>query len=72
MYKIIDFKTKESVVPRDLVFTGANAQPWEIVMDMDLVKSRINTSHFKSSPPLTTKYLPLLPIKDQSLSLIHI
>ncbi len=66
MYKIIDFKTKESVVPRDLVFTGANAQPWEVVMDMDLVKSRINTSHFKSSPPMTTKYLPLLPIKDQS------
>jgi len=66
MYKIIDFKTKKSVTPRDLVFTGANAQPWEVVMDMDLVKSRISPSHFKSSPPLSTKYLPLLPIKDQS------
>ncbi len=66
MYSIIDFKTKKTVTPRDLVFTGANAQPWEIVMDMDLVKSRISPSYFKSSPPLSTKYLPLLPIKDQS------
>lgn len=65
MFILRDFKTKEIVKPKNLVFTGDDT-PWEVVMDLEQVKSRINPMYFKASPPLANKYLPLMPIKDHS------
>jgi threonine synthase len=65
MYKIVDYKSRAEVHPSNLVFTGADA-PWEVVMDMDMTRARINEDYFRASPPLVSKYLPFLPVKDQS------
>lgn len=65
MYHLIDFKTKQRVNPSNLVFTG-DENPWEVVMDLDEIKSRINIDYFKKSPPFVSKYLPFMPIKDFS------
>ncbi len=65
MYYLADFKTKERVTPTNMVFTGEDG-PWEVVMDIESIKRRVNPSYFKVSPPLVTKYLPLMPIKDYS------
>lgn len=65
MYVLRDFKTKKTVQPKNLVFTGDDT-PWEVVMDLEQVKSKINPMYFKASPPLANKYLPLMPIKDHS------
>ena len=63
MYKLVDFKTRAPVEPGNFVFTGAEG-PWEVVMDLDRVRSKVNVEYFKKSPPLISKYLPLMPIKD--------
>ncbi len=64
MYQIIDFITKKQVLPESLIFTGET--PWEIRMDMEKVKGRLNLDYFKISPPGLSKYLPLMPIKASS------
>ena len=61
MYKIVDFVTKETVKPQGLVFTGDNG-PWEIQMDLENIKSKINLDYFRSAHPCLAKYLPLMPI----------
>lgn len=63
MYKIIDFVTKKEVKPSDLVFTGEK-NPWEIVMDMEIIKSKINLDYFVSTSPRFAKYLPFMPIQN--------
>lgn len=65
MYYLRDFVSKETVHPNDLVFTGETT-PWEIIMDLDLIKSKINLEYFRQSPPSLLKYLPLLPIEKQA------
>lgn len=65
MYHLVNFKTKERVTPRSLVFTGKES-PWEVVMDLDLVKTKIHLDYFKQVHPCLAKYLPLLPIKDHT------
>lgn len=65
MYYIRDFVTKEVVNPSNLVFTG-ETNPWEIIMDLDSIKSKMNLDYFRSSPPNLLKYLPLLPITQQA------
>ncbi|MDD3266145.1 MAG: threonine synthase [Burkholderiales bacterium] len=65
MYYLRDFVTKERVNPTNMVFTGETT-PWEVVMDLDEVKSKINLDYFRQSPPNILKYLPLLPIKKQT------
>ncbi|MEN9946828.1 MAG: threonine synthase [Pseudomonadota bacterium] len=65
MYYLRDFVTKKVVNPDNLVFTGETT-PWEVVMDMDLIKNKINLDYFRNSPPNLLKYLPLLPITQQA------
>lgn len=65
MYHFINFKTKEKVFPESLVFTGTDA-PWEVVMDLETIKTKIHLDYFKEEPPCLAKYLPLLPIKNHS------
>lgn len=65
MYYLRDFVTKETVNPSNLVFTGETT-PWEVVMDLDSIKSKMNLDYFRQSPPNLLKYLPLLPITRQA------
>ncbi|MCB0335223.1 MAG: threonine synthase [Bdellovibrionales bacterium] len=65
MFKVVDYKTQAEVTPRGLVFTGEDC-PWEIKMDIEQVRSRINLDYLTSSPPSLSKYLPFLPIQDWS------
>lgn len=65
MYHLVNFKTKEKVFPKSLVFTGKDA-PWEVVMDLKTIKTKIHLDYFKDAPPCLAKYLPLLPIKDHT------
>lgn len=65
MYYLRDFVSKEVVNPTNLVFTGETT-PWEIVMDLDAIKSNLNLDYFRQSPPNLLKYLPLLPITKQA------
>lgn len=65
MYQLRDFVTKQSVSASNLVFTGEK-NPWEVVMDLDEIKSKINHEYFQKSPPYVSKYLPFLPIKNYS------
>ncbi len=69
MFKIIDFVTKNAVKPRSLVFAGEK-NPWEVVMDMDLIKSQL-PEDFRETRPQLSKYLPFMPIqsKEQFVSL---
>jgi len=62
-YFLRDFLTKETVTPKNFVFSGDKG-PWEVVMDLEKIKSTINEDYFRSSPPLVSKYLPLLPVND--------
>lgn len=63
MHHLINFKTKEQVKPDNFIFAAENV-PYEVVIDLDLVRSQINIDYFKKSPPFVSKYLPLMPIKD--------
>ncbi len=63
MYQLIDFFNKKPVKATDLVFTD-NETPWEILMDLDLVKDKLALDDFKLKTPKLTKYLPLMPIKN--------
>ena len=65
MYYLRDFVTKETVNPSNLVFAGETT-PWEVVMDLDSIKSKMNLDYFRQSPPNLLKYLPLLPITQQA------
>ncbi len=65
MYYLRDFVTKETVNPSNLVFTGETT-PWEVVMDLDSIKGKMNLDYFRQSPPNLLKYLPLLPITQQA------
>ncbi|MCB0330156.1 MAG: threonine synthase, partial [Bdellovibrionales bacterium] len=64
-HELRDFVTKERVATDNLVFTGEK-NPWEVVIDLDEVRARINPAYFRSSPPLNSKYLPFMPIKNFS------
>ena len=65
MYYLRDFVSKKTVNPTNLVFTGETT-PWEVVMDFEEIKSKINLDYFRLSPPNLLKYLPLLPIEQQT------
>jgi threonine synthase len=65
MYYIQDFETKLRVNPSNLVFTGEKG-PWEVVMDIDEIRSKINPDYFRKAPPYASKYLPFMPIRDYS------
>jgi len=65
MYHLVDFNTKERVFPKSLVFTGKDS-PWEVVMDLESIRTKIHLDYFKEAPPCLAKYLPLLPLKDHT------
>ncbi|GAB4391383.1 MAG: hypothetical protein Tsb005_00930 [Gammaproteobacteria bacterium] len=65
MYRVIDFVTKTEVKPHDLVFAGEK-NPWEVIMDLELVEQKINKDYFQSALPKLAKYLPLMPIRKPS------
>jgi len=65
MYTLVDFKSRELVAPDGLVFSGIDS-PWEVVMDMTLIKEKINKDYFATKPPCLAKYLPFMPIKNPS------
>ena len=64
MYYLADFKSKEKVRPTNLVFTGENNAPWEVIMDFAEITSKINIDYFRKSPSYVSKYLPFLPVRD--------
>lgn len=61
MFHLVNFKTREKVFPKNLVFTGKDS-PWEVVMNMESIKSKLHLDYFREAPPSVGKYLPLLPI----------
>lgn len=65
MYQLVDFMTKMPVMTNGLVFTGADT-PWEIQMDLNIIKANINLDYFKMTPPGLLKYLSLMPIRQIS------
>ncbi|MCB0340338.1 MAG: threonine synthase, partial [Bdellovibrionales bacterium] len=65
MYYLADYVTKSEVKSENFVFTGAN-HPWEVIMDLDRIRSMINVEYFRKSPPFVSKYLPFLPVKNYS------
>lgn len=65
MYQILDYKTRKPVKPKGFVYTGENG-PWDVVMDLELVKKQINEAYFRRTPPYNSKYLPLMPIKNHA------
>ena len=62
MYQLIDFNTKKQVSTDDFVFAGETS-PWEVQMDLALIRSKINLDYFVSATPCLSKYLPLMPIQ---------
>lgn len=60
---LADFVTKKRVEPKNYIYTGGEI-PWEVIMDMDSIKSRLNIDYFKKSPPFNSKYLPFMPIQN--------
>jgi len=66
MYSLVKFTTKEPVSnDQDYIFTGEDS-PWEVVMDMEAIRSQINVGYFRDTPPSIAKYFPFLPIKKRS------
>ena len=63
MYEIIDFKTKKTVHTDDFVFAGENS-PWEINMDIEYIRNKINIDYFTAASPCLSKYLSFMPIKS--------
>lgn len=54
---------KKTVKTKNFVFTGKK-NPWEVVMDLDVVKSKLNLEYFHKSPAFLSKYLAFLPIRN--------
>ncbi len=65
MYYLADFRTKQKVTPNNMIFTGKDA-PWEVVMDLEEIRARVNIDNLRQAPPVATKYLPFMPIKNYS------
>jgi threonine synthase len=63
MHYLADFVTKERVKPKNFIYTGGRV-PWEVVIDLEFVKTRLNSDYFRKSPPSNSKYLPFMPLKN--------
>lgn len=63
MFELVEFKSRKKVKPKNFIFTGINT-PWEVVMDLKNVLSKLNLDYFRKSPAYVSKYLPFLPIKN--------
>ncbi len=47
MFHLIDFKTKQPVAPKDFIFIGDNNEPWEVCVNMQEVKEKIDSDYYK-------------------------
>lgn len=65
MYQLIDFVSKQEVTTNNLVFSAEDT-PWEVVMDLEHIRGKLNLDYFKIAPPCLSKYLPFMPIKENS------
>lgn len=65
LYRLLDYVSKEAVQPQDFVFTGEKT-PWEIQMNLEWVKRKLNLNYFKMAAPCLSKYLPFMPIQNIS------
>jgi len=65
-YQLVDFETQEKVSASNFVFTGEDNRPWEVLVDLDAVRSRLNPEYFKKEPPFVSKYLPFMPVSNYS------
>ncbi|MFZ9035160.1 MAG: threonine synthase [Francisellaceae bacterium] len=63
MYQLLDFNSKKQVTAQDFVFAGDDG-PWEVMMDFDRIRRKINMDYFISATPCLSKYLPLMPIEE--------
>ncbi|GGG00356.1 hypothetical protein GCM10010995_17090 [Cysteiniphilum litorale] len=63
MYQLLDFNTKDVVTTDDFVFAGETS-PWEVQMDIEHIRRKINLDYFVSAAPCLSKYLPLMPIQE--------
>jgi threonine synthase len=63
VYKLIDFQSRELVQPESFVFCNGD-RPWEVVMDLEAVRSKIHIDYFKRTPSSASKYFPFFPLKD--------
>ena len=62
MHQLIDFVSKKTVNPHGLIFTGEHS-PWEIIMDLEMAKTKLNLDYFRIVAPSLSKYLALMPIR---------
>lgn len=65
MYTLRNFITKQQVFPTNHVYCDGDI-PWEVSMDLEVVRSKVNRDFFRQSPPILSKYFPFLPVKDYS------
>ena len=63
MHYLVDFVTRQRVEPSNYIYSGGEV-PWEVIVDLENVKSRLNIDYFKKSPPFNSKYLPFMPISN--------
>lgn len=63
MYELFDYVSGKQVYPDNLVFTGSNS-PWEVNLDFERLKSKIDPIKFRREPCSIRKYLPFMPVKD--------
>ena len=65
MYELVDFISKKKVDVNDFVFTGENSQ-FQVNMDFEQVKHKMNLDCFSAMVPCMAKYLSLLPLNKHS------
>jgi threonine synthase len=65
MYSIVDFLSQEVVTPTSMIYCNGSL-PWEIVMDIDRIRSLIHKDYFMKTPPMMSKYFSFLPVDDCS------
>lgn len=61
MYTIVDFVTRQEVKPENYIFTGAK-NPWEVIVDINSIKEKINANLFRETQVKISKYFPFMPI----------
>ena len=66
MYQLQEYLTKQKVNPNGFVFTGDPTTPWEVSMDLEEVRRKLNLPYFRETPPSISKYLPFMPIEKYS------
>jgi threonine synthase len=63
VYQLVDFQSRSTVQPDSFVFSGGD-RPWEVVMDIDRIRSGIHLDYFRRTPSTVSKYFPFFPLKD--------